>query len=237
MSIIYTPEYLEKHLQVPDDIIPFVLATPRLLPGEKEDDYLRLFEMMATEILPDPDIEWLWTIDITWLWFEIQRYRRWKNAIIMTRRADALEDALSKTNPLALQVGGMNSMIRAESRLESQQLRLNPSDQDLNARLHGHGYDLDAINATAFVHAAASLTLVDKFLTSARQQATAILREVKSHRGILQACWRCCSPSFFCRKKQPGRGAQSEKAPRDNRGEITRMASDRQLAANGAMPA
>ena len=182
MSTIYTPAFLEQHLQVPEDIIPLVLTTPRLLPGEKEDDYLQLFEMMATEVLPDDDIEWLWTIDLTWLWFEIHRYRRWKNAIIMTRRANALEDALAKTNPLTLQIGGINAMIRAEAREESGRLQVNPNDPILNARLHGNGYDLDAINAIAFVHAGASLSTVEKFLTSARQQATAILREVKSHR-------------------------------------------------------
>ncbi len=44
MTDSYTPEYLQKHLQVPDIILPFALATPRLLPGETDNDYYRLFD-------------------------------------------------------------------------------------------------------------------------------------------------------------------------------------------------
>jgi hypothetical protein len=183
MTEIYTPEYLEKNLQVPDEILPFVQAAPRLLPGETDDDYYRLFEMMATEILPDTDIEWLWTIDLAWLWFDILRYRRWKNAIILTGRRAALEFALAKTNPEALQIGGMNPLIRGQARMDAEALRVDTNKRNpLNARLEAHGYDADAINATAFVQGLESLTTIEKFLTSARRQVAMMLREVGLHR-------------------------------------------------------
>jgi hypothetical protein len=183
MTLIYTPEYLDQNLQVPDVILPFVQATPRLLPGETDDDYYRLFEMMATEILPDTDMEWLWTIDLAWLWFDILRYRRWKNAIILTGRRAALEFALAKTNPEALQIGGMNPLIRGQARMDAEALRVDTNKRNpLNARLEAHGYDEDAINATAFVQGLESLTTIEKFLTSARRQVAMMLREVGLHR-------------------------------------------------------
>jgi hypothetical protein len=61
-----------------------VQAIPRLLPGETDDDFYRLFELVESDLLPDSDMEWLWAIDLAWLWFDIWRYRRWKNAILLT---------------------------------------------------------------------------------------------------------------------------------------------------------
>jgi hypothetical protein len=183
VSNFYTAEYLQKHLQVPERILPFALATPRLLPGETDDDYYRLFDMMATEILPDTDLEWLWTIDLAWLWFDILRYRRWKNAIILTGRRAALEFALAKTNPEALQIGGMNPLIRGQARMDAEALRVETNKRNpLNARLEAHGYDADAINATAFVQELDSLATIEKFLTSARRQVAVMLRDVGLHR-------------------------------------------------------
>jgi hypothetical protein len=193
MSEIFTAEHLKIHLEVPVAFIPLVLATPRLLPGETDDDYFRLFDMMLNELLPETDMEWLWTIELAWLWFEIYRYRRWKNAIILINRAAAVEKALSKTNPAAQGIG-VTPGIRAQARLESQALRANPKDRALNARLQEYGYDSDAINASAFVDGMMSLTMIEKFLASARQQASTMLREAALRRGFVrratQADWR-----------------------------------------------
>jgi hypothetical protein len=180
MSRTYTPEYLQKHLEVPDVMLPFVLATPRILPGETDDDYYRLFELMATELLPDTDLQWLWTIDLAWLWFDILRYRRWKNAIILTGRRAAIEFALAKTSPEAQMVSGMNPIIRAQARMDAEGLRLEPNRYgSLSTRLEAHGYDADAVNANAFVQGLDSLVTIEKFLTSARHQVVAMVREIR----------------------------------------------------------
>jgi hypothetical protein len=180
MTPVYTAEYLQEHLQVPDVILPFALATPRLLPGETDDDYYRLFEMMATDLLPDTDLQWLWVIDLTWLWFDIMRYRRWKSAIILTSRKAALEFALAKTDPELLQISGMNPMIRAQARVDAEVLRVDKNSRNpLNVRLEAHGYDAGAVNANAFVQGLESLTVIEKFLASARQQVAAMVREIR----------------------------------------------------------
>jgi hypothetical protein len=192
MSEIFTPEYLQETLEVPDTILPFVLSIPRLLPGEKDDDYLRLFDIMAGDVIPDTDLEWLWTIELAWLWFEIDRYRRWKNAIILTNRTAAQRTALANTHSGGMLLGVI-PMVEAEARLEQQTLMANPKDPALNGRLLANGYDTDAINALAFVEGGGSLATVERFLTSARQQVTAILREVKSHREFARRANRATS--------------------------------------------
>lgn len=180
MTPLYNAEYLQEHLQVPDVILPLALATPRLLPGESENDYYRLFEMMATELLPDTDLQWLWVIDLTWLWFDIMRYRRWKSAIILTSRRAALEFALAKTDPESLQIGGMNPMVRAQARVDAEVLRVDKNSRNsLAVRLEAHGYDSDAVNANAFVQGLEPLTAIEKFLTSARQQVATMVREIR----------------------------------------------------------
>ncbi len=180
MTTVYTSKYLQQNLDVPDVILPFALATPRLLPGETDDDYYRLFEMMATELLPDTDLQWLWVIDLTWLWFDIVRYRRWKSAIILTSRRAALEFALAKTDPESLQISGMNPMIRAQARVDAEVLRVDKNNRNaLSVRLEAHGYDADAVNASAFVEGRESLATIEKFLTSARHQVAAMVREIR----------------------------------------------------------
>lgn len=182
MSQIYTAQYLQEEFEVPDVLLPLVLATPRLLPGETDDDYFRLFDMMATELLPDTDIEFLWAIDLAWLWFDILRYRRWKNAIILSSRRAALEFALAKTDPEALEISGMNPMIRAQSRVDAEALRVDTNKRErLTARLEAHGYDVDAINAAAFVQGLEPLAAIEKFLAVARRQVATMLRDAGLH--------------------------------------------------------
>jgi hypothetical protein len=175
---LYTPEKIQFDFEVPDDLMPLVVAHPRLLPGETKDEYYLLFNLMVCSILPETDLEWLATIDLAWLQWEIQRYRRWKNAIIMSNRAAALETALCKTHDGAAMAGAM-TMIRTESRMHAQKMSVNPNaHSDVRSRLESHGYDADTINASAFVHSMIPLTAIEKLLSSARHQLTITLREV-----------------------------------------------------------
>jgi hypothetical protein len=175
---LYTSEKIQHDFEVPGALMPLVLAHPRLLPGETSDEYFLLFEMMVCTIAPDTDIEWLATIDLAWLQWEIQRLRRWKNAIILTNRTKALETALYETHHAAA-VPGAITMIWAESKMNAEEIITKPgSHRDLETRLESRGYDTEAINAGAFVHSLVPLAAIEKFLSSARHQVTATLREV-----------------------------------------------------------
>jgi hypothetical protein len=178
----YTEEKIKTDFEVPDVFMPLVMAHPRLLPGETKHSFFLLFDVMVGAVFPNTDLEWLATIDLAWLQFEIQRYRRWKGLIIMSNRTSALETALSNTHPGAALVGAGASII-AESKMQAQKMSKDPdAHPGLHSRLEVHGYDADAINAGAFVQSIVPLVTLEKLLFSARHQVTMILREVGLHR-------------------------------------------------------
>jgi hypothetical protein len=178
----YTPEKMEIDFEVPPGLLPLVVAHPRMLPGENVNDYYFLLEAMVSTVLPVTDMEWLATVDLAWLMWEIQRYRRWKNAIIMSNRTYALEAALCKTHP-GYAVPDAMVMIRAESRMQMQEMSKSSSAHgDVRARLASNGYDEEAINAGAFARCSDQISKIDKLLISARHEIRLTLRDVESRR-------------------------------------------------------
>ena len=49
-----------------------------LLPGEHRQEFEMIQKMMIEEVRPESNIEWLWTLDLIELSWEILRYRRLK---------------------------------------------------------------------------------------------------------------------------------------------------------------
>ena len=124
----------------------------------------------------------LCTIDLTSLWWEIQRYRNWKIAIIRANRAAAVADALYKSDPtyrlLEPQPG-----IKAQAKVDAEQWHNNLSRRnELNVRLKEHGYNAQGINAHAFIGELVSIANIERFLASARSQVNALLREINVRR-------------------------------------------------------
>jgi hypothetical protein len=64
---VYTPEMIKHDFEVPDIMLPLVLAHPRLLPGETKHEFFLMLDIMVSTTLPDTELEWLTTIDLTWL--------------------------------------------------------------------------------------------------------------------------------------------------------------------------
>jgi hypothetical protein len=173
-----TFERLMSELEIPDELSPFVQASILLLPGETEANYLELISMMILDILPDTNIEWLCTIDLATLWWEIQRYRRWKIAIIMTNRAGAVERALFKTDPAYLSLGPEPG-IYASARVDAEKWHNDGNQKvQLNLRLKAHGYDAQGINVEAFGRELSSVSAIERFLALARNQVNVLLREI-----------------------------------------------------------
>jgi hypothetical protein len=176
---LYTVEKLKHDFEVPKVFMPLVMDHPRLLPGESKDSFFALFDIMVGVISPNEDLEWLTTIDLTWLQFDIQRYRRWKSLIIMANRGAALEAALSTSHPGAVLVGG-SATISAESKMQAQEIGRNPdAHPNVRSRLESYGYDADTINAGAFTQSIVPLVTLEKLLSSARRQVAMLLREVE----------------------------------------------------------
>jgi hypothetical protein len=182
MSRTYDAKYFLEDLEVPENLLEFVMDAPRLLPGECVEDYYALIEAMITEIFPDLDLEWFLMIDLAWIFWEIQRYRRWKNAIIAMGKRSALEDSLIKSDP-TYSLHQDSLVVRGTIRMKVDSLDGDwTKDQDVAAQLAQYGYDDDALNATAFLQSIPSLAMIEKFLANARAQFSTILRETAVRR-------------------------------------------------------
>jgi hypothetical protein len=52
-----------------------LLEPTQLLPGESQSDYATIRQMVIDEVAPQSSIEWLWTMDLIELSWDIVRYR------------------------------------------------------------------------------------------------------------------------------------------------------------------
>lgn len=171
-----------EELEVPEEISPFVRESILVLPGETEEEFLEMMLMMVIDINPQTNIEWLCVIDLASLWWEIQRYRTWKIAIMKANRADALADALYKSDPNYLLLGPKPG-IQAQAKLDAAKWHKDDKHRgELNVRLKEHGYNTQGINAHAFILGLMPLAQVERFLASARNQVNVILREINVRR-------------------------------------------------------
>jgi hypothetical protein len=173
---------LETEWKIPREMVAFVAKYPRLLPGESEDSYRKLFVMMVDEIEPQTASEYLVTADITGLFWDIGRYRAWKDVILSLHRRNALETALRVTNHY------QNAMVgEATERKEAEEWRADPAKREiLRKRLADYGYDEEALNAGALLEALVPLATIDRFLASARGQLKAMLKEVYVRREFIE---------------------------------------------------
>ena len=80
---------------LPAQLMPF--SEPSLLlPGENLRDFEIIRQMMVDDIQPQTNTEWLWTLDLVEVSWEILRYRNLKNRILDAHRAAAIAAILQR---------------------------------------------------------------------------------------------------------------------------------------------
>ena len=135
----------------------------------------KLFDIMADEIAPTTRMEWFALADVVDLLWDIMRLRLWKNAILTVSHRDALLTVLARTHPYYVP----NRPPKISMAGQEAEWRTNPAKRAvLEARIAEAGYDAAALNAQAFVEAQVPLATIDRFLSSARAQLNATLKEI-----------------------------------------------------------
>ena len=173
-----------REIMLPRHLSRFVGASPPLLPGESEENYFKLFDMMADEIAPTTNLEWFAVDTVVDLLWDMMRLRLWKNAILVVSRRAALETALRRTLPSTAPDGKYRIVM---SREEAKAWRTDPKKRAvLEARLAEADYDADALNAGAFIEAQLPLATIDRFLCSARGQLNATMKEIGVRREFAE---------------------------------------------------
>lgn len=175
-----------KDMEVPKSIEPFVAKCPPLLPGESDTQYYALFDLLMDELRPDTTTEWLALADIASLCWDIGRYRVWKGAILNIYRGSALETALRETHHSRGQ-GFDVPLVFNIAMKEAEEWRTDPAKrQVLDVRLVKHGYDEVGLNAGAMLEAMEPLAKIERFLSSARGQLNATLKEMLVRREFAE---------------------------------------------------
>jgi hypothetical protein len=153
-----------------------------LLPGESPSDYEAVRQMMVDDVQPETNLEWLWTLDLIELSWEILRYRCLKRRVLEEHRHSAIRAILlrldgertptEKFQHLQLQVG----RVAAEWRDDPN------AAVEIEARLRQHGFDDIVVNAEVFYQARGSFAMFDDLTQTAQNRRMVLFREISIRR-------------------------------------------------------
>jgi hypothetical protein len=181
-------------LTVPAELLPF--SEPSfLLPGENLRDFEAVRQMMIDDIQPETNIEWLWTLDLAELSWEILRYRCLKKRILDAHRVAAIEAILQR-----LDGGGMPAeampMVRIQARRTATEWRDDSEAAiEIEARLDRSGFDPIDINAEVFVQARELFDMFDQLMHLAQNRRIGLLREISIRREFARRVRRVINAS------------------------------------------
>jgi hypothetical protein len=182
----------KKSVQQP--IVPSVLkafAVPSLLlGGESRRDHEAIRQMMVDDIQPTNNIEWLWTLDLIELTWEILRYRCLKERVLLIYREAAIESILQRLDGAGISADASHTL-QVETRRNASEWRDDPkAAAEIEARLARHGYDTIAINAEVFIQAREPFAMFNDLMHSAQNRRFVLLREMGTRREFTKRARR-----------------------------------------------
>jgi len=153
-----------------------------LLPGESFHDFEAIRQMMVDDIQPETNIEWLWTLDLVELSWEILRYRHLKKRILDVHRVAAIEAILQRLDGEGMPAEA-TPLVRKQARRAATEWRDDSEAAlEIEARLYRSGLDPIAINAEVFVRARELFVMFDQLMHSAQSRRIGLLREISIRR-------------------------------------------------------
>jgi hypothetical protein len=148
--------------------------------------------MMIEEVQPESCMEWLWTLDLVELSWEILRYRRLKMRILALDRSAAIEAIILRIDGEGLPLEAM-SMLRQHARRAAADWRTDPrAAVDIEAHLERSGFGQIDIDAQVIAQAREVFEMFDHLMQSAQSRRVALLREICVPREFCEARSRNC---------------------------------------------
>lgn len=170
-----------KSFTAPVELMPFSEES-LLLPGENFRDFEAIRQMMVDDIQPESNIEWLWTLDLVELSWEILRYRRLKTRILNAHRAAAIEAILLRLDGAGMPAEAM-PIVQIKAKRTASEWRDDPEAAiDIEARLYRSGIDSIDLNAEVFVQAREVFQMFDQLIQLAQNRRMGLLREISVRR-------------------------------------------------------
>lgn len=153
-----------------------------LLPGESQQEYEAIRQMVIEDVGPRNNFEWLWVLDLIELSWEVLRYRRLKERILQTCRANAIASVLQQLDGTGMPAHS-REMVQSRSRHSALEwYEDGDAASEIEARLERNGFDVVAINAEVFIQARDSFGLFDGLMQSAQVRRATLLRDIALRR-------------------------------------------------------
>jgi hypothetical protein len=169
--------------QMPSELNAFLEPSP-VLPDEDLKDYEFIKQMMIDDVSPQTNMEWLWTLDLVELSWEIIRYRRLKQKVLEVYREAAIQSVLQRLDGAGMPAGAADN-VHMQTKRNAEQWRSDRGAADeIEARLARHGFDLTSITAEVFVQARDVFDMFDGLMQSAQSRRLMLLREINIRREI-----------------------------------------------------
>ena len=138
--------------------------------------------MMVDDIQPETNIEWLWTLDLVELSWEILRYRNLKNRILNNHRAAAIAAILQRLDGEGMPAE-LLPMVQLHAKRTAAEWREDPEAAiEIEGRLCRSGFDSIDINAEVFVQARELFEMFDQLIHFAQNRRIGLLREISIRR-------------------------------------------------------
>jgi hypothetical protein len=168
---------------MPSELNAFLEPSP-VLPDEDLKDYEFIKQMMIDDVGPQTNMEWLWTLDLVELSWEIIRYRRLKQKILEIYRESAIQSILQRLDSAGMPAEAADN-VHMQTKRNAEQWRSDRRAADeIEARLARHGFDLTSITAEVFVQARDVFDMFDGLMQTAQSRRLVLLREINIRREI-----------------------------------------------------
>ena len=153
-----------------------------LLPGESRREFDMIRQMIIEDIGPRTNIEWLWTLDLIELSWEILRYRRLKEKTLQVHRGNAIASLLQRLDGAGMPTHSRIMVQVYCERAATEWCEDREAASEIEARLERNGFDSAAVNAEVFAQAQQAFGLFDQLMQSAQHRRIMLLREIANRR-------------------------------------------------------
>jgi hypothetical protein len=154
-----------------------------LLPGENLHDFESIRAIIINDINPQSGLEWLWTIDLIDISWDIVRYRSLRQKVLETYREAAIESVLQRLDLAGVSNDFLQSA-RSYTKQNAAQWRADPqAAAEIEMRLASNGIDTETINLEVLVQSRELFLMFDALIQSAQSRRAMLLREINNRRS------------------------------------------------------
>jgi hypothetical protein len=178
-----------------------------LLPGESRNDFEAIRQMMVESVQPETNLEWLWTLDLIELSWEILRYRGLKQRVLAEYRHCAIRAILLRLDGEGMSAEQFPHLEFQVGRVVAEWRKDADAAVEIEARLRQHGFDDTVVNAEAFYQAQGSFSMFDDLMHAAQNRRMVLLREISIRREFAKRARRSSDAVIdgkFERVSKPG---------------------------------